>query len=71
NKEMSGGSRQRVPPSLFIAELAAIREGLLFAKESSLLISVVESDCLNAIHAINSTLGFSSDDLIIRYCFSS
>ncbi|PON54302.1 hypothetical protein TorRG33x02_302990 [Trema orientale] len=50
----------------FTTELAAIREGLLFAKEYGLQISLVESDCLNTIQAINSTLGYSSDELIVK-----
>ncbi|POO01225.1 hypothetical protein TorRG33x02_029790 [Trema orientale] len=43
----------------------AIREGLLLAKDFELTISIIESDCLNAIQAILDADGLSSDYLIV------
>ncbi|PON47356.1 hypothetical protein TorRG33x02_323610 [Trema orientale] len=47
------------------AELIAIREGLLFAEACALHVSYVESDCLAAVQAINSSGGLSPIDLVV------
>ncbi|PON72575.1 Ribonuclease H-like domain containing protein [Trema orientale] len=57
----------------YTAELFALREALSWCRDQSLSVKFVESDCLNAIKAINSQTGLSNDDILIgdiQYLFA-